>query len=154
MNRVLLVAVSSAVLMSSCATPSTLLVNEDGKVVRCAAHGYGNIGAPMAQNIASSCVSDARKMRYVDLPEAYLGLRFVNSDHSTKVTTVEVGSPAAAADVKLGDSVTHFDEQPIGNARDVLIYLGKKKAGNSIAIRVQRDNKPIELVGTLKSRSA
>lgn len=153
MNRMLIVGLG-ATLLSGCVTPSTILVNEDGKVVRCAAHGWGYVGAPMAQGIASSCVNDARKMGFVEVPDAYLGLHFKNPDHAARVTNVEAGSPAAVAGIKQGDLVTRFDGQPIGNSHEVIVYLGKKKPGDPIKVSIERDGKPMELAATLKSRSS
>lgn len=78
------------------------------------------------------------------------GLRFADPDHPTKVMKVEFGSPAAWVGFKVGDLATHLNGQPIGAARDVLVYMGKKKPGDSIAVRVERDGKTVDLPRTMK----
>lgn len=58
MGHFLLLAIIMLITLTACATPSTLLVNQEGRVQRCAAHGWGYVGAPMAGMIHSRCVED------------------------------------------------------------------------------------------------
>jgi len=50
--------------LSGCATPSELLVNPQGRVMRCSAAGWGLIGAPLAYQSFDRCVADLERLGY------------------------------------------------------------------------------------------
>jgi GAF domain len=102
---VVLALLTSAATFAGCVTPSTLLINEQGQVVRCAAQGWGYVGAPMAQQIEASCVKDYRKLGYYGLPDVIVG--FIFEPGSTRIKSVTTGSAAEEVGIRAGDLVTY-----------------------------------------------
>ena len=87
------------VLLLGCTTPSTLLVNRDGKVVRCAAtrYGYGLAGAiaiGAAQSAHSGCVTDARRLGFAEIPDASVGVESQFQKTPLTVAVVRRNTPA------------------------------------------------------------
>lgn len=53
-------------LLSGCVTEKAVLVNSDGKVVRCEHSGWGWVGAPVAMHEQTKCVKAAKEAGYVE----------------------------------------------------------------------------------------
>jgi len=51
-------------LLGGCVSPSQMMVSNDGRMARCAASGWGYIGAPLAYHTVSTCVSDYESIGY------------------------------------------------------------------------------------------
>lgn len=65
--RTLLTISLCALVLGGCAAPSTLLVNNQGQVGRCAAAGWGLAGASLAMMAQSRCVEDAERLGFAPL---------------------------------------------------------------------------------------
>ncbi len=61
------------------------------------------------------------------------------------IASVEPDSPAAKAGLRQGDVVTQFDGKPLNLAAELPQAIGRAKVGNSYALTVFRDKKPLEL---------
>ena len=75
-NRTLkfIVLFLSMLSVCACVTPSTMLVNREGKVTRCSSYGYGNaIAIGTAAQMHDQCVRDARMIGFVPLSRVSLG---------------------------------------------------------------------------------
>lgn len=57
-----------AMLLVGCVTPSTLMVDDKGRAVRCSSAGYGLIGASLATSAHDDCVADMKRLGYRELP--------------------------------------------------------------------------------------
>ncbi|HEU4699851.1 MAG TPA: RIP metalloprotease RseP [Gemmatimonadales bacterium] len=68
---------------------------------------------------------------------------------ATVVDTVIPGSPAAAAGVERGDSITALGGRPVAQFYDVLAVLDTS-AGKPVAVSLVRDGRPVEL--TVRTR--
>ena len=102
-------------LFVGCATPSMMLVNDRGQVIRCASYGYGYVGAPMAAVINDQCVRDYQKIGYVQLPDVKIGVYADFGQGRGTVTKVTAGDPAELVGMKVGDVITEFDGAPVGS---------------------------------------
>jgi len=136
-------------LSSGCVSPSTLLVNRDGQVFRCATTGYGYgiagaIAIGAAQSAHDACVRDAQRVGFIKLPEAFAGIYF---DPKARPLRVEnVTSPAQEAGIQKDDVLLELDGTKIENAFGVLQQMSKKQVGDVLRVRIARNGKPIEFV--------
>jgi serine protease Do len=85
---------------------------------------------------------------------AYLGIEADPDVPECKIIKVTPGSPAEKAGFKVGDVVTKFDGNKIGNFDDLGIAIRKKKVGDSVAVEVLRDKKPMTIKVVLGKRSS
>lgn len=143
----------TASLLCGCVSMSTMMVNQEGKWVRCQATGAGWLGAPMAANNHSRCVDDLARVGYVPLSEATWGVKLVDwSASPVKIDSVLPGSSAEAAGLKAGDVVKMVDGKPIAKGIDVFKAISDKKPGDTLRVQVERDGSPIETSGVLGAR--
>src|SRR5262249_22056526 len=84
----------------------------------------------------------------------YLGIS-VAGDPGGKlvVAMVEVGSPAAKAGLRAGDTLVHVAGQIVANEEILQETLLAKSPGESVKLSVQRQGKPLELTATLAATS-
>lgn len=66
-------------------------------------------------------------------------------DRGVLVAKVEPKSPAAAAGIQVGDVLVDVRGHTIDDAADVTSALGLAKKGDTVAIQVLRDKKPVTL---------
>ena len=59
------------------------------------------------------------------------------------VGTVQPGSVAAAAGVKVGDVIQQFNGQPVATFRELTQRIGQLQAGDEVKLDVLRDGKPL-----------
>lgn len=139
------------VLLSACVTPSTVMVNREGKVMRCAAHGYGNaIAIGTAQSIHDSCVNDARQVGFIPMPQAGIGFR--SDTKTTPLKIIEVSPNAYAAGIREGDLLLEVDSKPIKDPFSLFQVLNTKKPGDRVGLKVQRDGAVLPLTVDLVRR--
>ena len=126
----------------ACATPSAMLVNNQGQTVRCATSGWGWAGAPMASSAFDRCVEDYKTMGYLDVSVAgYVGIQFDKDEKKmAKIILVQPGSPAEKAGLKVDDVIVSVGAQPVTSPA-----VGKQlvfgKAGESVDLKVKHGKK-------------
>ena len=135
-------AIVLAVLLSGCVSPSTMLVNQNGQMIRCATMGggYGIAGAiaiTAATQAHNGCVSDFQRVGYVKVPDTMLG--FTTAWNGPLVITETTG-PAAAAGIKAGDKIVSIDDKPVATTYDVYKSREGKSAGDKVKIVVKRNS--------------
>lgn len=138
-------------LVAGCVTPSTLLVNRQAKVMRCASYGYGNaIAIGTAGQIHDSCVRDARMIGFVPIPEATLGFAFDEPMKKPLRVNEVSGSNAQAAGLRVGDYILEVDSKEVESFWTVITVLNTKKVGDRVSVKVQRDQQilPLTIVTT------
>lgn len=146
----ILVAVLS---LAGCVSASTMMVNQDGKWVRCSASGAGWLGAPMAASNHSRCVDDLQKMGYAPLSSAVWGLKTSDwSSFPVKVAFVETGSAADTAGIKAGDIIRKMDGQPVAKGTEVFRLLSDKKPGDILHAQIEREGSLLETTSVLSER--
>ncbi len=138
-NRLLGCSIVASALCG-CVSPSQMLVGPQGNTVRCAANGFGLVGAPLAEHSVGNCVTDYKNAGYLPSEEAgYIGIQFSNAaPDSATVSVVMPNSPAAVAGVLIGDQVTKVNGQPVlDRAAARTMMFGK--AGQSVTLTVLRN---------------
>ncbi len=119
-----LILIAAALILTACATPSTLFMTPEGKIVQCSAHGWGYVGAPMANQIHGHCVSEMRTLGNLPLDEAgMIGVAPSSDASSVKILKVQNGSPADLAGMRAGDVILSIDNQEVTNWTDARILL-------------------------------
>ncbi len=135
------------------------LVNAAGEVV-----GINTaIASPdQTQNVGFAISIDNAK-RIIDelaegvTPEAgYLGVRARSSNTSEGaiIASVESGSPADKAGMEAGDEITEIDGTEVTSFSDVVGFVKAHRAGDTITIKVLRDDETITLEITLGNQPA
>jgi len=119
-----------------CITPSTLLVNDEGKIYRCVSYGTGAYGMATAAGIHSTCVSDMKKLGYVSLPPVRLGIGYAPGTHH--VGKIFPDSGAAKAGIQVGDEVVTVDGQPPGSITETMRFLATKHEGDIVIVMIER----------------
>ncbi len=70
-----------------------------------------------------------------------------------KLSGVRADSPAEKAGLKAGDVIVQFGDRKIENIYDYTYALQEHKAGETVAIVIQRDSQTVSLQATLEKRS-
>jgi hypothetical protein len=127
----------------ACVTPSTMMVNREGKVVRCATTGYGYgvagaIAMSVAQQSHDRCVRDAQILGFVPFPTATLG--FDADPKSQPMRIIAVKENAQAAGLRPGDLLLEVESQPVESFFSVITIMNTKKPGDLVAVKIQRDD--------------
>jgi membrane-associated protease RseP (regulator of RpoE activity) len=144
--------------LAGCATPSTMLVNRQGKVVRCAATGYGYgiagaIAIGTAEASHSKCVSDMRRVGFVRLPNVSMGVEWDRVKKSPlTISEVKPASPAERAGLKPGDQVVAVDGKPMSEPFSMIAAFEDKRPGDEVVLKVLRDTAEVELLVALDPR--
>lgn len=86
-------------------------------------------------------------VRAVDLSPAAAELMSVKG--GAQLTSVQAGSPAAAAGLRKGDVVTGVDDQPVGDASDLVVALREWKPGEQVVVEWHRGTEQGETDVTL-----
>jgi membrane-associated protease RseP (regulator of RpoE activity) len=135
-----------AFIIAGCTTPSTMLVNREGKVMRCAAMGYGNLVAiGIADQMHSRCVEDARIVGFVPIPMATLGFHG-DMKNNNPMRVIEVnGQNAQAAGLRVGDVILEIDSKPVETYFAVINIMNTKKVGDRVSVKVRRDQEVLPL---------
>lgn len=147
MKTALVTAISITVL-AACATPSTMFVSPDGKIIRCAAHGWGYVGASMAQGIHDRCTADAKATGLIPIAEAgSIGVMPSTEPSSMRILKVVPGSPADLGGIKSGDSIVAIDDQPVNNWADARrLIFGRKNTPVKVTYRSGGVDKTVNLM--------
>jgi Do/DeqQ family serine protease len=85
-------------------------------------------------------------------PELASALALGLQPRGALVARVEPGSPAAQAGVRVGDVITHLDDQSVPDRAALHNIEGLLPVGKPIRIAVNRDGKPLSLNAVLKAR--
>jgi serine protease Do len=68
-------------------------------------------------------------------------LRSFGADHGVVVNTVEPGSPAERADLKMGDVILSINGQPISSGDDLVEIVSQSKIGSRVKVELLREGK-------------
>ena len=140
------VVILQALLVSGCVTPSTMMVNREGRLIRCAASGWGyGIAGAVAMSAAEQthdrCVDDAMTIGFIPIPKAAIGFNLDTKSNPMKI--VELTDKASAAGMKIGDQVLSIDNRQIDGFFSVIRVLNTKKPGDSVNVVLQRGEEKI-----------
>lgn len=125
-------------LVYGCSAPSTMLVNDEGQLQRCAAAGHGLVRAQLADPNHNNCVSAFKRVGFFEIPTGQLGAAIDFESVPPEVTSVSLDSPAAKAGLAEGDVIISIDGYAVPTLRKLYEVLGRKKPGDTVAIHVKR----------------
>ena len=129
------------------------LIDMDGRVIGI----HSRIGTHLANNLHIP-ISTVRE-HWRDLMsgtitrgQSYIGVSNNNSE-STVITAVRPDSPADAAGLQVGDTVTHFSGQRVTSFNELVMLVQMRHPGERVTIRVERDGGPREFVVRIGDRT-
>lgn len=154
LSNVLAVVLCVGVL-SACVTPSTILINREGKGVRCATTGYGYgiagaIAITAAQSTHDQCVRDFESVGFVRVPRARLGTYWDMKSPTMRIEKIE--DNAKQGGVLVGDELLELDGKAMTDAIDVLRFLNTKEPGDRVAVKLRRGDQLVTVPVMLTSR--
>lgn len=76
---------------------------------------------------------------------AYLGIQGATQDKNCKITTIEAGSPAEKAGLKVDDVVLKFDDRKIAAYKELTELVRKKRPGEAVSVEIRRGDKTMTL---------
>jgi membrane-associated protease RseP (regulator of RpoE activity) len=140
-----------------CVTPSTLLVNREGKVMRCASTGYGyGIAGAIAMSTAeathSRCVSDMKRLGFIELPNVSIGVYWQQGILPPTVASIKSNSPAEKAGIKVADQIIAIDGQPTPDFFTALAAVQSKRPGDQVKMKLNRGGEIVEIPLQLSDR--
>ena len=141
------------------------LFNSSGQVIGvnvAVSQSAQSIGFALPINIVSESIDNFKSTGQFDRP--YLGVSYAMiTKESAKSNDIPEGaliqgvlsdSPAERAGIKIGDIVTGIDNKNlIDNDIVLATYVNKKKIGDSVMVRVWRNNQEIEMMVVLEKKS-
>jgi len=74
------------------------------------------------------------------------------SERGVRLQGVRTGSPAAAAGLRAGDVIVSFDGTSVANLGELSALLFASKAGQHVALGIERDGAPLALEAVLGER--
>lgn len=80
-----------------CASPSQVMVNDQGQIIRCSSSGYGLMGAATAVSMTNSCIEDHKKMGYRELDGKAASALAVNQAAIDRLKAIGYVNPVGAA---------------------------------------------------------
>lgn len=141
------------------------LFNSSGEVigVNVAVSQQGqNIGFALPINIVKESINNFKITGEFDRP--YFGVAYkMVSKQAALLNEVPVGayvqeviggSPAETAGVKVGDIITEIDGKKLADdtAEPLATYIGKRKIGDNLGVKIWRDNKEVSLTVKLQKK--
>lgn len=91
----------------------------------------------------------ARVKDYPNTPDSVEG---PNPQRGAEVDQVLSGSPAALADLRVGDVITHVDDQEVRNKDELVRVIGVCAPGDTVTLRLLRNDSTISIQVTLADR--
>jgi serine protease Do len=84
----------------------------------------------------------------------YLGVSLDPDEAGAKVAEVLAGTPAQKAGVKINDLILSVDKKEVNSSDALIQLLQKYKPGDTVTLKVKRDDQEMELKATLAKRPA
>ncbi|HHT9110824.1 MAG TPA: S1C family serine protease, partial [Candidatus Brocadiaceae bacterium] len=130
------------------------LINIDGELI-----GINAAIVNQAQGIGFAIPVDKVRQTLVklfnfrELNKVWFGVQVEEQDDSSrgiKVSSVEQGSPAYKANVKVGDYITKIDSKEIFDILDFEKYILKKNVDDKLSFNINRGGREMKIVVTLE----
>jgi serine protease Do len=140
------------------------LIDLQGRVVGINSAIYGGprfvgYGFAVPQNLARRVADDLIEYGYVRRPRLGVGVSDVTAVDAevykleevsgAEVNTVDDGSPAAEAGLKVGDVIVAVDGEEVSDATALTTTLAQHQPGDELTLSVMRDGRRIQLAATL-----
>jgi putative serine protease PepD len=122
------------------------LADREGRVIGInsairASSGGGNVGVGFAVPIDTAARVAEAIVRGQPVRTGYLGITGSDAPDGAGavVGSIESGSPAASAGLRIGDRITRFDAQPVTGMADVIARVRAAAPGSSVTLEIVRD---------------
>jgi len=115
----------------------------------------GNIGVGFAIPIEQVQVTTAQILKTGKAQYPVIGANVrgtANRDGAT-VETIGSGTPAADADLEVGDVIRRVDDQPVTGSIDLVVAIRSHVPGDKVRLTVERDGKTFEVEVGLDSKT-
>lgn len=121
-----------------------------------------NIGFALPINMVKESIDNFKTTGEFERPFLGVGYQLISKQSAllnevpagAYVKEVVADSPAEKAGIKVGDIVVEFDGKKLADVKNVSLanYINKKKIGDTVTVKVWRDNKDITLTVKLEKR--
>lgn len=107
----------------------------------------GNIGVGFAIPIEQVEVTTNQILRTGEAKYPVIGanVRGTEKLDGARVESISAGSPAADADLKVGDVIVRVDGKPVTGSIDVVVAVRAHQPGEKVTLMVRRDGKTFEV---------
>jgi photosystem II stability/assembly factor-like uncharacterized protein len=82
----------------------------------------------------------------------YAGIQGEDAEGGARITAVTAEGPSEKAGVQAGDMIDGVDDKAIGTYEELIEEIRNRKPGDAIKLKVQRDDKRVEIEVTLEER--
>ena len=130
------------------------LLNSVGDVIGvnvAVSQSANSIGFALPINIVKESIINFKTTGEFDRPFLGVGYR-MTSKQGAYIQSVVPDSPADKAGIKQGDIITQIDGNKLDDKFVIANYINKKKIGDSLEIKLYRDNKDITMSVKLEKR--
>lgn len=125
--------------------------------VKIAADTYENISFAIQISSVKDIITELQENGMVNRPMIGITATTDTSIGGATVVKVTSGSPAEKAGIQVGDIITKIDGQRISSTEELINYLSRKNAGDTVEVVVIRDaesmNIPVTLFSTAEHNS-
>jgi putative serine protease PepD len=135
------------------------LADREGRVIGInsairASSGGGNVGVGFAVPIDTAARVAEAIVRGQPVRTGYLGITGSDAPDGAGavVGSIESGSPAASAGLRIGDRITRFDAQPVTGMADVIARVRAAAPGSSVTLEIVRDGQVKQIPLRLTTR--
>jgi serine protease Do len=143
------------------------LFNSSGEVIGvnvAVSQSAQSIGFALPINLVKSSIDNFKTTGEFDRPYFGVSYQMISKQSAllnevpvgAYVRDVLVGSPAEKAGVKVGDIITEIDGKKLSDdkATPLANYINTKKIGDTITVKVYRDNKTFDLSAKLEKKQS
>lgn len=132
------------------------LLNSSGEVIGvnvAVSQSAQNIGFALPINLVKTSINNFKTTGEFDRP--YFGVTYQWVPAGAYIREVIVGSPAEKAGIKTGDILIEIDDKKLTDDKVLPLanYINTKKIGDSISIKLYRDNQEVNLNAKLEKKN-
>ena len=114
-----------------------------GRVISRAEAPSSGMALAIPLDVVNSVASDLEKKGKVE--RGWLGVRVGETEGKLEVAAIEPKSPAELAKIKLGDFIVKIEGKDIVSGEALASEVRSHKPGQDVAIRLERDGKPMDI---------
>ncbi len=134
------------------------LINQYGEViginsVKLSTTGVEGMGFAIAISEAKPIINDLMETGYVT-GRPYVGIGISETRYGLFITTIEEGSGAQEAGLKVDDMILEVDGEAVKSTSEINEIRDKKKPGDTLVFKILRERRTMEISVKLKESSA
>ncbi|MCA9908274.1 MAG: PDZ domain-containing protein [Anaerolineae bacterium] len=106
-------------------------------------------GAIFAQDATETPSTETQSEETQAAATAWLGVAIVDQDGQVVIARVQSGSPAATADLQVGDVVVSFNGEAVSAAADLSAMVQAAAPGDAVTLEIERNGETVSVDVTL-----